>query len=104
MRSVTVGTSTSAVRTVSARSDWLMGVSSRFRRASNSSRMRVSTMSGSLRVTTTTRGFLGFGILLPGDFDLPHFRTENPLPRFWKYQGVAKRHHLPFFYQAFRPL
>ncbi len=65
MRSVTVGTSTSALLTASARSDWLMGASSRLRRASNSSRMRVSTMSGSLRVTTT-KSCLGFGILLPG--------------------------------------
>jgi hypothetical protein len=56
MWSVTVGTSTSAVRTASASCSWLIGSSSRLSRASNSSRIRVSTESGSLRVTTT-RGF-----------------------------------------------
>ena len=54
--SVTVGTSTSAVRTASAICSGVIGVSSRFSRASNSSRIRVSIESGSLRVTTT-RGF-----------------------------------------------
>ena len=54
--SVTVGTSTSAVRTASAICSGVIGVSSRLSRASNSSRMRVSIESGSLRVTTT-RGF-----------------------------------------------
>ena len=57
MRSVTVGTSTCAVFAASASSAWLIGLSSTLRRASNSSRMRVSTASGSLRVTIT-RGFL----------------------------------------------
>ena len=57
MRSVTVGTSTSAVVTASASAAWLIGLSSRLSRVSNSSRMRVSTLSGSLRVTTTS-GFL----------------------------------------------
>ncbi len=61
MRSVTVGTSTSAVFTASASWAWLIGLSSRLRRASNSSRMRVSTLSGSLRVTMTS-GFLVFGM------------------------------------------
>jgi hypothetical protein len=63
-----------------------------------------------LRVTTT-KGFLDFGILLPGRLELPHFRTKdrNPPPPSraglpWKYPGVAKRHYLPFFCQAFRPL
>ena len=55
--SVTVGTSTSAVRTASAICSGVIGVSSRLSRASNSSRIRVSIESGSLRVTTT-RGFL----------------------------------------------
>src|ERR1035437_8789101 len=54
--SVTVGTSTSAERTASAICSGVKGVSSRLSRASNSSRMRVSIESGSLRVTTT-RGF-----------------------------------------------
>ena len=54
--SVTVGTSTSAVRTASAICSGVIGVSSRLSLASNSSRIRVSIESGSLRVTTT-RGF-----------------------------------------------
>src|SRR5437588_5534890 len=64
MRSVTVGTSTSALRTTSASSAALIGLSSRLSCASNSSRIRVSTVSGSLRVTTTS-GFLLFA-MLPG--------------------------------------
>ena len=62
IRSVTVGTSTSATLTASASSAWLIGLSSRLSRVSNSSRMRVSTLSGSLRVTTTS-GFLPLGML-----------------------------------------
>ena len=62
MRSVIVGTSTSAILAASARSAWLIGLSSRLRRASNSSHMRVSTLSGSLRVTTTN-GLFRFGIV-----------------------------------------
>jgi hypothetical protein len=54
--SVTVGTSTSAVRTASAICSGVIGWSSRLIRASNNSRMRVSIESGSFRVTTT-RGF-----------------------------------------------
>jgi len=54
MRSVTVGTSTSATFTASTSAAESMGMSSTFRRASNSSRMRVSTLSGSFRVTTTS--------------------------------------------------
>src|SRR4029077_9939769 len=54
MRSVTVGTSTSAFLTVSASSAAVMGLSWRLSCVSNSSRMRVSTLSGSLRVTTTS--------------------------------------------------
>ena len=54
--SVTVGTSTSAVLAASAICSGVIGVSSRFSLASNSSRIRVSIESGSLRVTTT-RGF-----------------------------------------------
>ena len=45
-----------AVRTASAICSDVIGVSSRLSRASNSSRIRVSIESGSLRVTTT-RGF-----------------------------------------------
>ena len=54
IRSVTVGTSTSAILHASISSAWEMGLSSRFRRVSNSSIIRVSMISGSLRVTTTT--------------------------------------------------
>ncbi|MGY4423890.1 hypothetical protein ACVWY2_006339 [Bradyrhizobium sp. JR6.1] len=54
--SVTVGTSTSAVLAASAICSGVIGASSRFSLASNSSRIRVSIESGSLRVTTT-RGF-----------------------------------------------
>src|SRR5262245_19588131 len=59
--SVTVGTSTSAVLTAWTSSAWLMGLSSVLRRASNSSHMRVSTASGSFRVTMTI-GFLEVGM------------------------------------------
>src|SRR5271168_1370474 len=48
---------TSAVLAASTSSAWVIGVSSALRRASNNSRMRISTLSGSLRVTTTS-GFL----------------------------------------------
>ena len=58
MRSVTVGTSTCArLDRLDQLAPALIGLSSTLRRASNSSRMRVSTASGSLRVTMT-RGFL----------------------------------------------
>jgi hypothetical protein len=56
-RSVTVGTSTSAIFAASASSAWLKGRSSRLSRVSNNSRMRVSTLSGSFRVTTTSGFF-----------------------------------------------
>ena len=52
--SVTVGTSTSAVFTASTSSAGVGGWSASFRRVSKSSRMLVSTRSGSLRVTTTS--------------------------------------------------
>src|ERR1700685_1401275 len=48
---------TSAVLAAATSSAWLIGLSSAVSRASNSSRMRISTLSGSLRVTTTS-GFL----------------------------------------------
>ncbi len=57
IRSVTVGTSTSAILAASASSACDIGLSSRLSRASNNSRMRVSTRSGNLRVTITN-GFL----------------------------------------------
>ena len=63
MRSVTVGTSTSAVFTASTSSACDIGLSSALSRVSNSSRMRISIVSGSLRVTTTS-GFR-FGISPP---------------------------------------
>ncbi len=50
IRSVTVGTSTSARLTAATSSGWLRGVSSMFSSASKSSRILVSTTSGSLRV------------------------------------------------------
>ncbi len=56
MISVTVGTRISAERTASPICSCVNGLSSRLSCASNSSRMRVSIESGSLRVTTT-RGF-----------------------------------------------
>ena len=58
IRSVTVGTSTSAVFTASASSAWLIGLSSTLSRASNSSRMRVSTASGQLARDDDERLFL----------------------------------------------
>src|SRR5271154_812441 len=48
---------TSAGLAATTSSAWLIGLSSALSRASNSSRMRISTASGSLRVTTTS-GFL----------------------------------------------
>ena len=48
---------TSAVLAATTSSAWLNGLSSALSRASNNSRMRISTLSGSLRVTTTS-GFL----------------------------------------------
>ena len=59
MRSVTVGTSTSATRIASASSAALIGLSVGLKRASNNSRMRASTGSGNLRVTMTS------GVVLP---------------------------------------
>ena len=56
--SVMVGTRTSASRIASTISAWDIGLSSMFKRASNNSRMRVSTSSGSRRVTTTKGFFL----------------------------------------------
>jgi len=50
IRSVTVGTSTSAIFIAAASSSRVRGVSSMLSSASKSSRMRVSTASGSLRV------------------------------------------------------
>src|SRR6516162_2729661 len=88
MRSVTVGTSTSAFFTVSASSAAVMGLSSRLRRASKSSRMRVSMLSGSLRVTTT-RGFLRLAMVRPSPPRQPangFLRSGlfNPHARHWR--------------------
>ena len=60
-RSVMVGARTSARDIAATRASTPMGVSSRLSSVSNSSRMRVSTASGSLRVTTTfgLRGAMG---------------------------------------------
>src|SRR5580693_9168469 len=59
---------TSAVLATSTSCAWVMGVSSALRRASNNSRMRISTLSGSRRVTTTS-GFLPCAICLPLTLD-----------------------------------
>ena len=61
IRSVTVGTSTSARLTASMSRSGLIGVSSWFSSASKSSHMRVSISAGSLRVTTTLT--LGAGMV-----------------------------------------
>ena len=66
MRSVTVGTSTSAVLTASTSSAKASGLSSALRRVSNSSISRVSMASGSFRVTITS----GFFFELDGMDDL----------------------------------
>ena len=58
MRSVTVGTSTSAVFTASTSWVELSGLSSALSRVSNSSISRVSIASGSFRVTITSGFFL----------------------------------------------
>ena len=58
MRSVTVGTSTSAVFTASTSWGELSGLSSALSRVSNSSISRVSIASGSFRVTITSGFFL----------------------------------------------
>ena len=63
IRSVTVGTSTSASAMADASPPGDSGSSSMLRWASNSSRMRVSMRSGSLRVTTT-RGFRAMALTL----------------------------------------
>ena len=86
MRSVTVGTSTSAVLTASASWPCVIGLSSGLSRASKSSRMRSSTLSGSLRVTMTS-GFLLFGMcsqlrrwrrIPPGSADSALFNRARP--------------------------
>ena len=59
IRSVTVGTTTSATFTASISSAWLKAWSSWFRRVSNSSIIRVSIASGSFRVTITNGFFVG---------------------------------------------
>src|SRR5579864_9365422 len=72
--SVTVGTRISAVRTASINWSCVSGVSSRLSRASNSSRIRVSIESGSLRVTTTRGFFLT-------DISCPHEVVQTSLTR-----------------------
>ena len=66
MRSVMVGTSTSARAIAAARAAAPIGVSSRLSSVSNSSRIRVSTGSGSLRVTTTFGLRAAMGGLIKG--------------------------------------
>jgi hypothetical protein len=65
MRSVTVGTSTSAAFMASTSSAWVIGRSSILRRVWKSSRIRVSTGSGSRRVTITSG--LALDMLLPAE-------------------------------------
>ena len=65
MRSVMVGTSTSAVRIASTSSSCVSGLSLSLRRVSNSSHMRVSITSGSRRVTTTSGFFFGISLVVP---------------------------------------
>ena len=74
MRSVTVGTSTSAAFTASISSACDIGWSSALSRVSNSSRMRTSIESGSLRVTTTT-GLFGLDIALLRSVAVRHRRA-----------------------------
>src|SRR6516165_2302039 len=79
--SVTVGTNTSAVLTAWPSSPWLMGLSPTLSRASKSSHMRVSTASGSLRVTLTI-GLFAVGMAtqaLDGRADKP--ATRHPYLR-----------------------
>jgi hypothetical protein len=67
--------------------------------------MRVSTVSGNLRVTTT-KGFLGFGILYLAPL-IAGFSDGNSDPdpgRFLAIPGRGKTAQLPLFCQAFRPL
>ena len=59
IRSVTVGTSTSAAFTASTSCGPVIGLSSALRRVSNSSMRRVSIASGSFRVTITSGFFFG---------------------------------------------
>src|ERR1700758_4310460 len=66
-----VGTRTSASRIASTMSAWDIVLSSRLRRASNSSRIRVSTSSGSRRVTTTRGLFLVMSAALTARSALP---------------------------------
>jgi len=79
MRSVTVGTSTSATLAASESSAWLIGVSLRLSLVSNNSHMRVSTLSGSLRVTTIS-GFFRFdirnGLSVPRNMGVEGSMTE----------------------------
>ena len=76
MRSVTVGTSTSAAFTASTSSAELSGLSSTFSRVSNSSIIRVSIASGSLRVTITS----GFFFELDGMCDRDRLARRGTSP------------------------
>ena len=78
MRSVMVGTSTSAWRTASTSSAWLSGRSVSLSFASKSSRMRVSTTSGSFRVTTTCGFFLAMLRVPRGSGRMPGSAPVNP--------------------------
>src|SRR6478735_859300 len=86
MRSVTVGTRTSATLTASASCPCVIGLSSGLSRVSKSSRIRSSIASGSLRVTMTS-GFLLFAIcpqprqlaaIPPGSADLALINRARP--------------------------
>ena len=76
IRSVTVGTRTSACLTASISSAWEKGWSSTFSRASNSSIMRVSMTSGSRRVTITSGFFCTMALSQP--LALPKVIIDDP--------------------------
>src|SRR6266850_398191 len=77
MRSVTVGTSTSAAFTASTSCGEPSGLSSELSRVSNNSINRVSMASGSFRVTITSGFFLGLGGM--GDRDRLARRGVSPI-------------------------
>src|SRR6267142_2138473 len=83
MRSVTVGTSTSAVFTASTSCGELSGVSSALSRVSNNSISRVSMASGSFRVTITSGFFFELVGMSSGPAGAQQRKGSGlPIPRF----------------------
>jgi hypothetical protein len=81
IRSVTVGTNTSAAFTASTIWAAVSGVSSALRRVSNSSMSRVSIASGSFRVTITNGFFLALGgMYSPLSNSLGALSSKRPRP------------------------